>query len=291
MAVLAVMLRAAAASNRRRASAIVCWLSSAHSPSACTGTLNDRPSSVKAYSTLGGTVGCTVRVTSPSRSSARKVRVNMRCEMPPTSRLISLNRLGPLPSRFTTSTVHLSPMRASTCADGPAVAGQMHVPRFQECASLWPAPRGHLCSAGYKTIPRIRSPSCPRSSSSSAASAASSINRKLAEALTKLAKPGTQFTFARIDDLPLFSQDLEPSPPAAVTRLKRRDRGRRRRADPHARVQPLDPGVLKNAIDWASRPYGKNSFDGKPTAATRHLAGQPSARPQRSSTCAASWPI
>ena len=42
-----------------------------------------------------------------------------------------------------------------------------------------------------------------------------SINRRLAGALTKLAKPGTQFTFARIDDLPLFSQDLEPSPPAA----------------------------------------------------------------------------
>ena len=47
-----------------------------------------------------------------------------------------------------------------------------------------------------------------------------SINRRLAGALTKLAKPGTQFTFSRIDDLPLFSQDLEPSPPPAVTRLK-----------------------------------------------------------------------
>ena len=80
-----------------------------------------------------------------------------------------------------------------------------------------------------------------------------SINRKLAEALTKLAKPGTEFTFARIDDLPLFSQDLEANPPAAVTRLK-------------GEIQAAD-GVLKNAIDWASRPYGKNSFDGKPTAA------------------------
>jgi chromate reductase len=94
-----------------------------------------------------------------------------------------------------------------------------------------------------------------------------SINRKLAEALAKLAKPGTQFTFARIDDLPLFSQDLEPSPPASVIRL----RGEVQAAAGVLIVTPeynrSIPGVLKNAIDWASRPYGKNSFDGKPTAA------------------------
>lgn len=94
-----------------------------------------------------------------------------------------------------------------------------------------------------------------------------SINRKLAEALTKLAKPGTQFTFARIDDLPLFSQDLEPSPPASVIRLREEVRA----ADGVLILTPeynrSIPGVLKNAIDWASRPYGKNAFDGKPTAA------------------------
>jgi chromate reductase len=94
-----------------------------------------------------------------------------------------------------------------------------------------------------------------------------SINRKLAEALTKLAKPGTQFTFARIDDLPLFSQDLEPSPPPSVVRLREEVQA----ADGVLILTPeynrSIPGVLKNAIDWASRPYGKNSFDGKPTAA------------------------
>ena len=94
-----------------------------------------------------------------------------------------------------------------------------------------------------------------------------SINRKLAEALTKLAKPGTQFTFARIDDLPLFSQDLEPSPPPSVIRLREEIQA----ADGVLILTPeynrSIPGVLKNAIDWASRPYGKNSFDGKPTAA------------------------
>src|SRR4029453_18463879 len=94
-----------------------------------------------------------------------------------------------------------------------------------------------------------------------------SINRKLAEALAKLAGPKLEFTYVRIDDLPLFNQDLEPNPPAAVTRIK----GQIESADGVLVVTPeynrSIPGVLKNAIDWASRPYGKNSFNGKPTAA------------------------
>jgi len=93
-----------------------------------------------------------------------------------------------------------------------------------------------------------------------------SINRKLAEALVKLAGPKLEFTHVQIDDLPLFSQDLEPNPPAAVTRIK----GQIEAADGVLIVTPeynrSIPGVLKNAIDWASRPYGKNSFSGKPTA-------------------------
>jgi chromate reductase, NAD(P)H dehydrogenase (quinone) len=93
-----------------------------------------------------------------------------------------------------------------------------------------------------------------------------SINRKLAEALAKLAEPKAQYVFSRIDDVPLFNQDLEPTPPASVTRLKGEIEG----ADGVLIVTPeynrSIPGVLKNAIDWASRPYGKNSFNGKPTA-------------------------
>ena len=93
------------------------------------------------------------------------------------------------------------------------------------------------------------------------------INRKLADALAKLAGSRAQFTFLRIDDLPLFNQDQESNPPAAVTRLK----GEVEAADGVLIVTPeynrSIPGVLKNAIDWASRPYGKNSFNGKPTAA------------------------
>jgi chromate reductase len=93
-----------------------------------------------------------------------------------------------------------------------------------------------------------------------------SINRKLAGALAQLAASRDRYTVSRIDDLPLFSQDLEPSPPAAVTRLK----GEIESADGVLIVTPeynrSIPGVLKNAVDWASRPYGRNSFDGKPAA-------------------------
>jgi chromate reductase, NAD(P)H dehydrogenase (quinone) len=93
-----------------------------------------------------------------------------------------------------------------------------------------------------------------------------SLNRKLAQALARLAMPRAELALLKIDDLPLFSEDLEPNPPAAVTRLKREIEA----ADGVLIVTPeynrSIPGVLKNAIDWASRPYGKSSFDGKPAA-------------------------
>lgn len=93
-----------------------------------------------------------------------------------------------------------------------------------------------------------------------------SINRKLGQALAKLAKPGTQFTFARIDDLPLRNPDHDAEPPPQAARLKQEIEA----ADALLFVTPeynrSIPGPLKNAIDWASRPYGKNSFAGKPGA-------------------------
>src|SRR5260370_15052109 len=57
-------------------------------------------------------VGKTVRVTRPSRSRPRSVSVSIRCEMPPTMRLISLKRRGPSPSSMMTNTLHLSPTLA-----------------------------------------------------------------------------------------------------------------------------------------------------------------------------------
>jgi chromate reductase len=93
-----------------------------------------------------------------------------------------------------------------------------------------------------------------------------SINRKLAQALSKLASPDLQFTWPRIDVLPLYNQDLEAEFPAEVTRFKAEIEA----ADAVLFVTPeynrSVPAPLKNAIDWASRPYGKNSWSGKPGA-------------------------
>ena len=90
-----------------------------------------------------------------------------------------------------------------------------------------------------------------------------SINRKLAESIAQLMPGGFDVNFIRIDDLPMFSQDLEGDIPAAVTRLK----AEIERADALLVVTPEHnrsiPAVLKNAIDWASRPYGRNSWNGK----------------------------
>lgn len=91
-----------------------------------------------------------------------------------------------------------------------------------------------------------------------------SINLKLANALVKVAPAGLEFEFVEIDKIPLFNQDNEYSPTPAVTRLKQQIKD----ADALMFVTPeynrSMPGVLKNAIDTASRPYGENAFAGKP---------------------------
>ena len=90
-----------------------------------------------------------------------------------------------------------------------------------------------------------------------------SSNLKLAKALEKLGAGAFSVTHVRIDDLPLFNEDLEGNVPDSVKRLK----GEIETADGVLFITPeynrSIPGVLKNAIDWASRPYGKNSFAGK----------------------------
>ncbi len=93
-----------------------------------------------------------------------------------------------------------------------------------------------------------------------------SFNKKLGLALEKLAKGKMEFVFVEIGDLPLFNQDLEANVPASVTRLKNEIES----ADGVLFITPeynrSIPGVLKNAIDWGSRPYGKSSWAGKPAA-------------------------
>jgi chromate reductase len=95
-----------------------------------------------------------------------------------------------------------------------------------------------------------------------------SLNRKLAGAIAKLGEAKLSFTFVRIDDLPLYSQDLEADLPASVVRFKSEIAA----ADGVLFVTPEHnrsiPAALKNAIDWGGRPYGQNSWAGKPVAIT-----------------------
>ena len=95
-----------------------------------------------------------------------------------------------------------------------------------------------------------------------------SINRKLAQALTKLGAEQLAFHFVAIDDLPLYNQDLEGELPRSVVRFKSEIAA----ADALLFVTPEHnrsiPVLLKNAIDWGARPYGQNSWSGKPAAIT-----------------------
>jgi chromate reductase len=91
-----------------------------------------------------------------------------------------------------------------------------------------------------------------------------SINRKLANALIKLGPPDFSFKELRIGDLPLYNQDDDKAQSAEVQRLKSELRG----VDAVMFVTPeynrSVPGVLKNALDHASRPYGQSAWAGKP---------------------------
>jgi chromate reductase len=93
-----------------------------------------------------------------------------------------------------------------------------------------------------------------------------SINRQLANALVRLAPPALQFAEIAIGDLPFYSAEQEAAFPSAARTFKQALAD----ADAVLVVTPEYnrslPGVLKNALDWASRPRGENAFARKPTA-------------------------
>jgi chromate reductase len=93
-----------------------------------------------------------------------------------------------------------------------------------------------------------------------------SFNKQLARALEKIAGARAEFHHIRIDDQPLYNQDFDSDYPPVCTRLKDEIRV----CDGVLFVTPeynrSIPGVLKNAIDIASRPYGHSAFAGKPGA-------------------------
>jgi chromate reductase len=91
-----------------------------------------------------------------------------------------------------------------------------------------------------------------------------SFNRKLALAVARLAPPEFSFKQMEIGDLPLYNQDDDASQAEPVKRLKREIAAARGLLFVTAEYNRSIPGVLKNAIDHASRPYGQNAWAGKP---------------------------
>ena len=91
-----------------------------------------------------------------------------------------------------------------------------------------------------------------------------SFNRKLANAIVKLAPAEFSFKQARIDDLPLYNQDDDANQAESVKRLKNEIQGSQGLLFVTPEYNRSIPGVLKNALDNASRPYGQSAWAGKP---------------------------
>ena len=101
-----------------------------------------------------------------------------------------------------------------------------------------------------------------------------SYNRAALHAATTLVPKDAVLEIFELDGIPVFNQDKDQDPPSKVTELK----GRIREADAILFTTPEYnyslSGVLKNAIDWASRPYGDSAWNGKPAAIMGASVGQ-----------------
>ena len=102
-----------------------------------------------------------------------------------------------------------------------------------------------------------------------------SYNRKLAHAIKKLAPPEFSFQELQIDDLPLCNQDDDADQPGPVKRLKREIAAAQAIIFVTPEYNRSVPGVLKNAIDQASRPYGDSAWRGKPAGLLGASVGAP----------------
>ena len=100
-----------------------------------------------------------------------------------------------------------------------------------------------------------------------------SLNRKLAQGIAKLAKGKFEVKFVQIDDLPIFNQDHESDPPAPIVRFKNEVS----KADAILFVTPEHnrnvSALIKNAVDWGSRPYGQSVWSGKAAFVTGTTPG------------------
>jgi chromate reductase len=91
-----------------------------------------------------------------------------------------------------------------------------------------------------------------------------SINRKFADALVRLAPPEFSFKHIEIGDLPLYNQDDDANPAESVKRLRAEIKAAQGVLFVTPEYNRSIPGVLKNAIDHASRPYGQSVWARKP---------------------------
>ena len=93
-----------------------------------------------------------------------------------------------------------------------------------------------------------------------------SYNQAALRTAKLLVPESSEIDVFQIDEIPMFNEDDEKHPPSSVVELKERIRS----ADAVLIVTPeynySIPAVLKNAIDWASRPYGDSAWSGKPAA-------------------------
>ena len=91
-----------------------------------------------------------------------------------------------------------------------------------------------------------------------------SLNRRLADAIVRLAPPEFSFSQVQIGDLPLYCQDDDDRPAESVSRLRQEIRDAHGVLFVTPEYNRSIPGVLKNAIDHASRPHGASVWGGKP---------------------------
>lgn len=102
-----------------------------------------------------------------------------------------------------------------------------------------------------------------------------SFNRKLAGAVMQLAPPELTFKQSQIGDLPLYNQDDDENQAESVRRLKSEITNAHGLLFVTPEYNRAMPGVLKNAIDHASRPYGENAWAGKPAGVMGASIGAP----------------
>lgn len=93
-----------------------------------------------------------------------------------------------------------------------------------------------------------------------------SFNKALLRTAVEVAPEGMEIEVFDLEGIPPYNQDLDMTPPSRVTEFKARIRAAEAILIATPEYNYSIPGVLKNAIDWASRPYGDNAFNNKPVA-------------------------